>query len=330
MPVRPGGIWVPNQELIINGNYDHHQRKVAGTQTHTTTFNIDTSFSADRMFTLPVGASVTSARDATHLPNSFAQYSELITGAASVTTVKHGQRVKSSIVLTRGKQPLLFQAWTLFTGSSGPFTPSLLVGTPGAVDDFTTVTNRLTQTLLSCATGVGTYHSFVFDPSAFTNVGNGLEIALQFPSGMLVASNTVNVAEFSVKPASGYPGFIAPDPDQVLSDAQQYYWKTFPQATAVAQNAGGVGAPMLVCTSTANGAIEMPVQFPRRMVKAPTLVAYDPYSTNANWGDGSSADSTKPATFLASSENGFTVWANAAGVSGGSFNIHVSANSELS
>lgn len=317
-------------ELIINGNHDVFQRMAASTRTFPTSFNIDTSFCADRMFCVPAGATITGARSTTVPPNNLSQFSQLLNGFASVTTVPYGQRIRSAIVNTRAKQPLLFQAQVLFTGTGGPFTPNLIVGTPGAVDDFTTVTNRQTTVLGSCATGVWSKLSLVFNPSAFTNIANGMEAALQFPSGMLVSGNTVNVAQFSVKPANRVLAYTPPDPDQTLSDCQQYYWKTFAQNQPAVQNSGvAANALIMVSASTSNGVINIPVSFPRRMVKAPTMTAYCPYAANSNWGDGS-VDSTKASLFLASGETNFTVYSSAAGVAGGSFNIHVSANAELS
>lgn len=75
-----------------------------------------------------------------------------------------------------------------------------------------------------------------------------------------------------------------------LEACERYYEKSFPQGTAVAQNAGTAGAYTIVCSSSSFGNA---VMFRRPKRAAVTIVTYNPSNTNANWRDTSnSADRT--------------------------------------
>lgn len=222
------GLFVPASALgpspiVINGNYDHWQRTGGTAHTATTTFDVLTSFGPDRMFTRPAGASVTVQRSVT-VPDARSEFSCLITGASSVTTVDHGTRIRAAIVKRWCKQSLLVHA--RFRNVSGSaYTPNLRVGTPASADDFTTVTNRLDQALQSCADSAWTHVYAIFDPTAYTNIDNGLEIALRIPSGSSVAGDTNYVAQFDVRPwasLAALPPYIPPDPDEDLLKALRY------------------------------------------------------------------------------------------------------------
>lgn len=324
------GLYVPlsavaGPSLVLNPNFDIFQRG-SGSRTATTSFSIDTSFAADRIYVLPAGASVAVARSTTVPSNNRSRYSLEITGATSVTTVDIGQRIKSSIVNTRGKQSLCFIAY-VYNGSGGAFTPNLRVGTPGAADDFTTVTNRLDQSLQSCADASWTLVYHVFDPSAYTNIANGMQVDLRIPSGSLVSGDTVRVAQFDLRPATQPIGFVPPDPDEELSRCEPYFVKSFPLATAPAQNTGSVLGAMHVRTVVASADEVGVVRFGRRMVKAPTITTYNPSASNANWRDlTNSADRT--AATAAVGETGFIITLAVGAINANNY-IHYVANAEL-
>lgn len=217
--------------LIVNGNMDHFRGvSGSGTQTSTTTYSTTTSYAADQMYVLPAGASVSVKRSAT-VPDSKSRYSLEVDGASSVTTVDIGQRIEAAVVNTRGLQSLVFSCY-VYNNSGAAFTPNLRVGTPGAADDFTTVTNRLNQALDECADGEWTRLSYVFDPSGYTNVANGLDVALRVPSGSLVASDVVLVSQFDLRPGAAVAPYLAPDPDLEYVRCLRYYERFIYTSTA--------------------------------------------------------------------------------------------------
>lgn len=206
--------------LVINGNFDHFQRVTAAAQTSTTTYSSNTSYAADRLYVLPAGASITQQRSTT-VPNARSRYSLQVNGAASVTTVDIGQRIEAAIVNTRAAQSLVFSCYVR-NESGAAFTPNLRIGTPGAADDFTTVTNRLDQALQSCADSAWTRVYHVFNPTAYTNLANGLDVALRVPSGSLVAADIVRVAQFDLRPGAALATYLPPDPATELLRALRY------------------------------------------------------------------------------------------------------------
>lgn len=252
---------VRNMELIINGNYDHWQRVGGSAQTCTTTYSALTSYGPDRLFTLPAGASVTVVRGAGGATVA-ARYHAAITGATSVTTVDHGQRISADIVNTRGRQSLVFSCY-VFNNSGAAFIPNLRVGTPAAADDFTTITNRLDQALQSCPNGVWTRVSHVFNPSGYTNIANGMEVALRIPSGSLNSgAKSVLVSHMSLDPGAALAAYRAPDPDLELLRCWRYC-QMLDVDTATDQFSVG----QVYATTAA----VCPIRLPVRMRATPTL-----------------------------------------------------------
>lgn len=248
--------------LTINGNMDHFQRVDAAVRTSTTTFNTTTSFAADRMFVVPAGASLTQQRS-TSVPNVRSQYSLQINGAASVTSVSIGQRITSGVVNTNGKQSQVFSAYVR-NDTGAAFTPNLEVGTPGSVDVFTTVTNRLNQALQSCADAAWTRVSWIFDPSAYTNLSNGVEVAIRLPIA-LTAGKVVCIAQFDVRPGVALMPYVPPDPDRQLTLSKLYFE---PIGEGVAGEFFGTG----FCYSTTSG-IPVVTYSPKRAIPVVAISA---------------------------------------------------------
>lgn len=270
-------LWLKANEprLIVNGNYAHWQRVESGSQTCTTSFNAITSFGPDRMFTLPAGASVTVARSTT-TPDSKSRYSCAITGASSVTTVDHGQRVRSDY-RTRYKQELTFSCYVR-NESGASFTPTLRVDTPGAADDWTTPTNRLAQTLQACADSAWTRVSYTFDPSAYTNIDNGLSVALRVPSGSLVSGDVVRVAQFRLEPAAAVTPYVPPDPEIEKVRCQVYYRKSYSEGVAL-QTDTVVGLVGQAFAGSGATNVYITVPFGAPMWKIPTVRVWDKAGT---------------------------------------------------
>lgn len=154
----------PAQNVIVNGGFDVWQRGTASLSSAAAT----KTFLADRWYVQPTGAAVTQAQVANDRSGARSRYLLQVTGDASVTTVLIGQKIIADEV-PAVKRKVTFQAW-IYNGTGTFFTPDLLIGTPGSVDVFTSVTNRLTQNLQMCLSGVWTLVYFTVDVSAYTNV----------------------------------------------------------------------------------------------------------------------------------------------------------------
>jgi hypothetical protein len=178
---------------LINGNFDVWQR---GTAAVNCTAGART-YRADRWYVTPVGATITQERS-TSVPDDYSRYSLLLTGATSVATVDVAQRLTAQTVLTGGKLTMIFSC-QVYNNSGASFTPTLIVRTPSAADTWTTNTARLTQVLGTCANAAWTQVSYSFDPSAYTDIDNGMEVCLQIPAGSLVAGDTVYLAQMDLR-----------------------------------------------------------------------------------------------------------------------------------
>jgi hypothetical protein len=223
-----GAMIVPQQQLFINGNYDHFQRGTSQAAAPTT-LNINTSFCPDRIFTVPGGATVALAQDATTAHLGTGSVSGMsVTGAGSVTTIDHGQII-SQKKRTIYKQPLYFSC-AVYNNSGGSFTPTLMAATPttGGQGDSTasrgfTIRNNggSGDALQACLNGAVTIVRGVIDPSGYTNINDGLKVYLN-KSGTFT-SGTITFSQLSLKPVAAYPSFFALDPDDELLKVKRHY-----------------------------------------------------------------------------------------------------------
>lgn len=297
---------VASGELFINGNYDWWQRIEGGSQTCTTSFSAITSFGPDRMFTLPAGASVTVARSAT-TPGVQSIYSCAITGAASVTTVDHGQRLRF-IHRKRYQQSLVFSAYVR-NESGAAFTPTLRVDTPGSADSWGSPTNRLSQSLQSCADSAWTQVYHVFDPSAYTNIDLGLSVYLRIPSGSLVSGDVVRIAQMSLRPGIALVPYLSPDYEVEKIRCLPYYRKSYSDGVALQTNtAVGLVGGGFFASGGQNAYFQVPFAPP--MWKIPAVRLWGKAGTaNQFWNPATVTDSNaSQATDI--STNGFTLGNN--------------------
>lgn len=82
---------------------------------------------------------------------------------------------------------------------------------------------------------------------------------------------------------AGAPAGVVAPFDQELRKAQRYYCKTFPYATAPAQNAGTAGAINYIVQVGTTVASAIPWTFPTPMRIAPTVTFYNPSAANTSW-----------------------------------------------
>lgn len=206
------------RNVLINGAFDIWQRGTASTSSPAGS----RTFLADRWYVNPAGAAVTQQRSTTVPSPGRSDYSLQITGATSVTTVNIGQRIEM-LNTPQLKRTVTFSA-RIFNNTGGAFVPSLLIGTPAAADDFTTVTNRLTQTLQSCANNAWTTVSHTVDISGYTNFDNGLQVEIQIPSGSLnTGSKIVNITEVQLEAGSVATPFERRHVGHELMLCQRYF-----------------------------------------------------------------------------------------------------------
>jgi hypothetical protein len=143
--------------------------------------------------------------------------------------------------------------------------------------------------------GIGTYMSFCFG-SGSTNQGTN---ASWQAGNLFASSSTTNFfsSDNNLVCLTGigvWPGGEAPVTSRspiaflplpaTLDECQRYFRKSFPQGTAVAQNAGVTGAVCIKNPIALGDPSEM-VYFNPPMRTTPTITTYNPSGANANWRD---------------------------------------------
>lgn len=140
------------------------------------------TFLPDLWYVEPQGGDVTIARSSFTPASARANWSLQITGGPGVTTVKIGQRVEADMAPLVSSQ-ITFTA-RIERPLGGDLTPSLVLGTPGARNDFSVVTERARVVLpVVSAAGWGTRaQTVVVD---YPGDENGLQVEWEFPAGAL-------------------------------------------------------------------------------------------------------------------------------------------------
>jgi hypothetical protein len=284
---------------------------------------------AECWYVQPTGAAVTRARSATVRTGAMARYSIELVGASSVTNVLLGQRLEAADIPKLARE-VTFQAY-VYNGSGAAFQPSLLIGTPAATNDFTTVTNRLTQTLQSCANAAWTLVSHTVDISAYTNLANGLQVELQIPSGSLVSGDTVRVMEPMLCPGAVTSTFDFEPVSETEARCERFFEKSFLKGTAPAQNVGVDTGEFRFVAITAGATVQRGFfYFRTRKFVAPTVTGYNPAAANAQVRD-ASANVDCSSTSVVATEVGFKIGTtgNASTAIGNALALHWTANARL-
>jgi hypothetical protein len=165
--------------------------------------------------------------------------------------------------------------------------------------------------------GASTSGSYAACPQQTSSATGGQNVTVEFTTG------TILRAQLEV-------GTVATTFERLqdfdLPRCQRYYWKSFPQGTAPAQNAGVSGSLTIGtnATSTFSGSF----QFPVVMQAAPsTVTTYNPSAANANFRDSNNgADRTLNSAVATDAQIQFV---GLAGIVNGINRIHVTCEAEL-
>lgn len=272
-------------EALVNGSMLIWQRGTSGSCPAGSR-----TYHADRWWTNPAGAAVTASRFSTIGATAWlSPYAKLITGATSVTTCEiAGQRIESYLIPYIKTTITISAVIANVTGAS--LTVDLLLGTPTTTDNFTTVTNRLTQSLTAITSGSTARVSHTVDISGYTQINNGLEIKFRAPSGALDSgAKYIVIGDIQIDRSSTFSFFrFRPFPEELLR-CQRYYTKTFAYATTPAQNWAGVGSgiPAGALVIPGSSSAENPNSgttwlFPTEMWTTPTVTTYNPRAANSS------------------------------------------------
>jgi hypothetical protein len=214
---------------LVNGSFAIDQRNAGASQTFTAANPV--AYTVDRWYGSCTGANITGQRVAGTSPN---QYAYKFTGAASNTGTLFGQRIESFNTydlisttvtgsVTLKSSSITSVTWTAYYANSS--------------DTFSSKTSIATGTLTINSTA--TRYSFSFDAGA--NAGNG--IAIEFTTGALTATNTLQYENAQIEVGTTATPFERRLYGQELANCQRYFQisKLFPSvynsSTGVASSA---------------------------------------------------------------------------------------------
>jgi hypothetical protein len=201
---------------LVNGSFAIDQRNAGASQTFTAAAAI--AYTADRWYGSCTGANITGQRVAGTSPN---QYAYRFTGAASNTGTLFGQRIESFNTydlisttvtgsVTLKSSSITSVTWTAYYANSS--------------DTFSSKTSIATGTLTINSTA--TRYSFSFNAGA--NAGNG--IAIEFTTGALTATNTLQYENAQIEVGTSATPFERRLYNQELANCQRYYVKAIKSA----------------------------------------------------------------------------------------------------
>jgi hypothetical protein len=301
---------------IINGDMRIDQRNAGASQTFTAAAAL--AYSVDRFYGYCTGANVTGQRVAGTTPNEFAYR---FTGAASVTAIGFGTRLEATNTLDLAGSTATLSVqlansllstvtWTAFYATTADAFGTLASPTRTQIATGTfTVTSTLT-----------TYSAQISVPSAATT---GIEIV--FTVGAQT-SGTWTIDNFQLEAGSTATDFERRPIGTELALCQRYFWKTFNQATAPAQTAGGFGALQSFGPAT-NVSFSVFAQLPVTMRANPTITTFSPDNASADFNDQAGARPTASVQNIG--QNGFGVRGTGSVLAGGAYSIHSTALAEL-
>lgn len=195
----------------------------------------------------------------------------LTSASNSVTTVDLDQRIESANMV--GLLGQVAMAAQVYVNSGAAVTPVLMMGTPGASDNFTTTTTINNSgngdALQACSAGAWTQVHWTADISGYANIANGLEVKLRFPDGALDNTRNILVSEFQLEPGSVATAFEILSYDMDLDRAQRHGAKI-----------GGTAVYPIVSVVMASGDTwYWPVSLPKTMMATPTATVCGNWTT---------------------------------------------------
>lgn len=121
------------------------------------------------------------------------------------------------------------------------------------------------------------------------------------------------------------------DPSVELLRLQRYYYKTFPNGTAVAQSAGVNGALTYITKLAGVNGDGVMLKYPVSMAGTPTLITYNPSAAAATWRNQSNAsNSGTPTLFNSTADGTFAYNPQVIGDTLGALEVlHLTANARL-
>lgn len=319
------------RNAIINGDFDIWQR---GTSFSNPAFG---DFGADRWFVIYDGSGATRTisrqtftvgqTDVPDEPRYFYRFNQSVAGTGGTYNVIR-QRIEGVRTFAGKTVSVSFYA----KGGSNLTLPTIALfqyfgsgGSPSADVSTTIATNQSVTTSWTKFTYSVTVPS-ISGKTLGTDNNDDLSFLIYVPVNALF---TFDLSHIQIEVGATATPFERRPLSTELALCQRYYWKTFDQGTAPAQNAGVTGALGFGVLLTSGNATYVGASFPVAMRIAPTMTSFNPSAANAQARNvTNNADFSS--TTLVSTQWGFYFTATAGAWATGSLSrLHATASAEL-
>lgn len=319
------------KNIVINGSFDIWQRN--------TTFTIPANgaYTADRWLTGydgTIGTFVASRQNFTlgqtavpGEPTFFYRWNQ--TAAGSASTIRNIQQRIEGVRSLAG-QTCTISFWAT-ADTARIVTPEFLqiFGTGGSPSANVTITGTACNLTTSWQKFTQTFNIPSISGKVLGSSGNDyLAFYIKLPVNTTM---TIDITQIQIELGSVGSNFEVKLPGEELRLCMRYYWKSFPQAVAVAQNAGltgyiGLSQYLAGATSQCTGTISLPVC----MRASPIFTSYNPSAANAQGRNISSATDVSALSITGTDASFNTSFTGAAGGGAGTtVAVHITADAEL-
>lgn len=356
--------------LQINGGMEVTQENATGSITLTATASTQTKYLVDGVMAAYRGTFVATAQQVSDVPNGYnsslkftVSTAESSLGASDELTIIvpiEGYRVARLAYGTAAAAAVSFAFWvkahragsysgalknTNIGGASPRSYPFTFTVNSADTWEFKTVTVSTGDTggtwakttsaglyVAICIAGgssrVGTAGAWAgSDYSGVTGTTNGVAAT----SDSFQITGLIVLPGIEVPASDRAPFIMRPFPD-ALAVCQRYYWKTFPYATAPAQNAGTTGALEWATIAAGASTTRMAtLKFPMPMRTAPTMTLYNPSAANSQARDGNVPGDCSGTAFSNVTAEGFRISAvgNASTAVNNVIQVHATADARM-
>lgn len=256
-PSTTSGMPYSFRNLLINGNFAVDQRKGYGA------FTFANDYALDRWICTYSGTAVTGSASEGYNSNP----AIVIYGAAGNTSAGLLQRIESRIsrVLQTPGATSFTVSMMVYNGKGSAFTPTLVVSSPTATNNYGAVTNNAATAFQSCPSAAWTKVTSQVTVSG--NESKGVQLSLIF--GAVTAGQTIYVTNVQLEAGSIATPFEQRPYGLELQLCQRYYSK-------------GVGTALPMGSYLSRAAISKGANWPVLMRIAPSLTIYSHYTPTVN------------------------------------------------
>ena len=304
---------INRRNVIINGNFDIWQRGTSFTAT---------GYTADRWYAIASGTGTTTISQQsftlgqTDIPNE-PKYYLRIAKSSGATSGDYLSSKNESVRTFAGQATVI--SFYAKASAATTLTPTIRQnfgtgGSPSSVNDVAKSDISVT-TSWQKFTITHTFDS-ISGKTLGTSGNDHIELFFNIQNG---AGDSVDFAQFQWEKGSVATDFEVRPIGEELELCQRYFYKTFVQSQAPAQNISPGRTVVLNYTGAGSGATSF--SFPQIMRATPTMTFYNPYASNSSFRQWNSSNDYTPSTVDVDEVQIKTYYFNGVNITGGHINF---------